>query len=248
VAGQQKAWVKWLHLGEYCYNTTHHRSIGMTPFRALYGYDSLTFMEIVLGDNRAPMAKDWIQESQEILKELKDHLQRAQNQQNIYADKNRVERSFEVGDLVYLRLQPYRQSSIKKNGVEKLKPHFYGPYRVSRRIGEVAYEVELPPGSKIHNVFHVSCLKKALGQQVTVTEELPPLDEEGQLILIPEDILEVREKKLRNKSIKEYLIKWKNLPIEDASWEGEQVLQHLDSELLVGKQFQAGETVRSPSI
>jgi hypothetical protein len=52
---------------------------------------------------------------------------------------------------------------------------------------------------------------------VTVTEELPPLDEEGQLILIPEDILEVREKKLRNKSIKEYLIKWKNLPIEDAS-------------------------------
>ena len=48
-------------------------------------------------------------------------------------------------------------------------------------------------------------------------------------------------------SIKEYLIKWKNLPIEDASWEGEHVLQHIDSELLVGKQFQAGETVRSPS-
>jgi hypothetical protein len=113
--------------------------------------------------------------------------------------------------------------------MEKLKPHFYGPYRVSRRIGEVAYEIELPSGRKIHNVFHVSCLKKALGQQVTVTEELPPLDEEGQLILIPEDVLEVREKRLRNMSIKEYLIKWKNLPIEDASWEGEQVLQHMDS-------------------
>jgi hypothetical protein len=65
-------------------------------------------MEVVLGDNRAPMAKDWIQESQEILRELKDHLQKAQNQQKIYADKNRVEHSFEVGDLVYLRLQPYR--------------------------------------------------------------------------------------------------------------------------------------------
>jgi hypothetical protein len=136
----------------------------MTPFRALYGYDSLTFMEVALGDNRAPMAKDWIQESQEILRELKDHLQRAQNQQKIYADKNKVERSFEVGDLVYLRLQPYRQSSIKRNGVEKLKPRFYGPYKVSRRVGEVAYEIELPPGRKIHNVFHVSCLKKALGQ------------------------------------------------------------------------------------
>jgi hypothetical protein len=95
--------------------------------------------------------------------------------------------------------------------MENLKLRFYGPYRVSRRVGEVAYEIELPPGRKIHNVFHVSCLKKELGQQVTVTKEFPPLDEEGQLILIPEYVLEVREKRLRNKNIKEYLIKWKNL-------------------------------------
>jgi hypothetical protein len=132
------------------------------------------------------------------------------------------------------------ETSIKRNGVEKLKPRFYGPYRVSRRVGEVAYEIELPPGSKIHNVFHVSCLKKALGQQVAVTEELPPLDEEGQLILIPEDVLEVREKRLRNRSIKEYLIKWKNLPIEDASWEGEQVLQHMIWNCLWESNFRQG--------
>jgi hypothetical protein len=69
----------------------------MTPFRALYGYDSLTFMEGALGDSRAPMARDWIQESREILRELKDHSHKAQNQQNLYADKNRVEHSFEVG-------------------------------------------------------------------------------------------------------------------------------------------------------
>jgi hypothetical protein len=101
----------------------------------------------------------------------------------------------------------------------------------------------------------VSCQKTVLSQlekvgghrDPPVTEELPPLDEEGQLILILEDVLEVVEKRLRNRSIKEYLIKWKNLPIEDASWEGEHVLQHIYSELLVGKQFQAGETVRSPS-
>jgi hypothetical protein len=135
-----------------------------------------------------------------------------------------IECNFEVGDLVYLRLQPYHQTPIKKNGVEKIKPHFYGPYKVSRRIGEVAFEIELPSGRKIHNVFHVSCFKNALGQQVIVIEELPPLDEEGQLILFPGYVLEVREKRLRNKSIKEYLIQWKNLPIEYASWEGEQVL------------------------
>jgi hypothetical protein len=103
-------------------------------------------------------------------------LQSAQNQQKIYADRHRVECSFEVGDLVFLRLQPYQQSSLKRSGAEKLKPKFYGPYRVIRRIGE---ELEILEGSKIHNVFHVSCLKKAVGQQVSISKELPPLDEEG---------------------------------------------------------------------
>jgi hypothetical protein len=55
VAGQQKVWVRWFQLGDYCYNNTHHISIGMTPFRALYNYDPLSFLEIYFGDNRAPM-------------------------------------------------------------------------------------------------------------------------------------------------------------------------------------------------
>jgi hypothetical protein len=77
VAGKHNAWVRWLHLGEYCYNTTHHMSIGMTPFRALYSYDPLFFIEISFGDSRALMVQDWVQQSQDILRELKDHLQRA---------------------------------------------------------------------------------------------------------------------------------------------------------------------------
>jgi hypothetical protein len=100
-------------------------------------------------------------------------------------DRHRIERSFEVGDLVFLRLQPYRQSSLKKSGVEKLKPRFYGPYRIMHRVCEVAYKLELPEGSKIHNVFHVSCLKKAMGQFINTSKELPRLDEEGQLELVP---------------------------------------------------------------
>jgi transposase InsO family protein len=60
VVGQQNAWVKWIYLGEYCHNTTHHLSIGMSPFKAMYSYDPLTFVEIVFGDSRSPMAKEWI--------------------------------------------------------------------------------------------------------------------------------------------------------------------------------------------
>jgi hypothetical protein len=219
----------------------------MSPFRALYGYDPLSFGEIAFGDSRAPMVQDWIQQNQNILRELKDHLQRAQNQQKVQADKHRVDHTFEVGDLVYLRLQPYRQASIKRNGANKLQSCLFGPYRVSKKIGVVAYELELPPGRKINNVFHVSCLKKSLGQHIRPIEVLPPMDEEGQLVLIPEEVLEVREKRLRNRSIKGYLIKWKDLPIEDATCKKEQVVREAGLELLKDIQFQVGETVMSPT-
>ena len=78
--------------------------------------EALNFADLAFGDNREPKAKDWVQDSQDILKVLKENLQAAQNQQKLYADRHRIERSFEVGDLVYLRLQPYRQSSLKKKG------------------------------------------------------------------------------------------------------------------------------------
>ena len=72
-----------------------------------------------------------------------------------------------------------------------------------RRIGQVAYELELPQGSRIHNIFHVSCLKKALGQHVIVTEELPPIDDEGHLVLQPEAIIDTRERQLRSRTVRE---------------------------------------------
>ena len=114
-------------------------------------------------------------------------------------------------------------------------------------MGEVAYELELPAKSKIHNVFHVSNLKKVVGQHIVTSSELPPLDDKGQLVLIPECILEVREQKLRNKIIINYLVQWKYMPIEEATWEVEQVLQHPALQLLEYKQILAGRTVMSSS-
>ena len=76
---------------------------------------------------------------------------------------------------------------------------------------------------------------------------LPPLDDEGKLILIPEAILDFREKELRSYVIREYLIKWKDVPIEDAKWESEEILQHPELRLLEEKQFLEGRTLMSPS-
>ena len=109
-----------------------------------------------------------------------------------------------------------------------------------RRIGQVAYELELPQGSKIHNVFHISCLKKALGQHVTVTDELRPTDDEGCLVLQPEAITDTRERQLRSRTVREFLVTWKNLPDEDATWENEKILQHPSLQLLEDKQHFAG--------
>ena len=104
VSNQQHAWVKWLHLGECCYNTSHHMSIGMPHFCPLYGYDALSFVDLALSDSRVPTASDFVKQSQDIIRSLKDNLQHAQNQQKLYADRKRTERSFEVGDLVFVRL------------------------------------------------------------------------------------------------------------------------------------------------
>ncbi|XP_057861872.1 uncharacterized protein LOC131070380 [Cryptomeria japonica] len=169
------------------------------------------------GDSRAPLTQDWLQESQDILKAFKENIQQAQNQQKLYANHHRIERSFEVGEMVFLRLQPYRQSSLKMSGAKKLKPQFYGQYHVLRRFGEVAYEIELPSERKIHNVFHISCLKKAIGQGTTTSSMLPPLDEEGKLVMVPVEILDKHERKLRNRVIIKYFVRWKDFPIDDAT-------------------------------
>ena len=87
VTGQQNAWVKWLYLGEYCYNNTHHMSIGMSPFKALYGYEATTFGDLINQESRVPGAQDFIQQSIDIMKSLKENLHHAQNQQKIYADR-----------------------------------------------------------------------------------------------------------------------------------------------------------------
>jgi hypothetical protein len=93
---------------------------------------------------------------------VRESLKVAQTQQKSYADKRRRDLLFEVGDFVYLKLSPMRGTRrFKVKG--KLAPRYVGPFKIVDRRGEVAYQLELPPQlSDVHEVFHVSQLKKCL--------------------------------------------------------------------------------------
>jgi hypothetical protein len=105
-----------------------------------------------------------------------------------------------------------------------LAPKFYGPYKISKRTGFVAYKLALPTTSKIHLMFHVSCLKKVVGQNCRVQTILPELDE-GSMWLQTEAVLNNREHHVRGRTIKEVLIKWKETTPDEATSEPTTILQ-----------------------
>lgn len=116
----------------------------------------------------------------------------------------------------------------------KLASKFYGPYPVETKVGTVVYKLKLPVGLAIHPVFHVSLLKKKLGDDVSVSPELPPFSDDGEILLEPEAIREVQWVKRGKRFLEKCLIKWKNLPIEDASWEPADIIQNQFPTLILG--------------
>lgn len=153
---------------------------------------------------------------------LQHHLERVQQRMKNQADKGRTERVFEVGDKVFLKLQPYLQSSVHHRANHKLAFKFYGPFEVLERIGSVAYKLQLPPTSMIHPVIHVSQLKKLVPPDRIISKVLPQEPPEHQS---PECVLARQSHNLGGTHVKEGLIRWTCMPDTLATWENLQEMK-----------------------
>ena len=133
--------------------------------------------------------------------------------------------SIAQGDQVFLQLQPSKLTSLKAEHCQKLVPKFYGPYTILKHVGQVAYQLALPSHSKFHPVSHVSFLKKVIGTKCQTQTTLPELDEEGSIWLQPEAVLDQREHRLCQRTIKEVLVQWKYTTPAYATWEPTTIMQ-----------------------
>ena len=224
-SAQPKKWLLWLSWAEFSYNTAYHTSTKLTPFEVVYGQPPPMVTPYEPSTTRFANVDRSLAARDRMLTMLKSNLLMAQNRMKTQADKHRSEREFQVGDMVYLRLVPYRLQSLAAHSYHKLLPKFYGPYEILEKLGPVAYKLQLPTGCKIHPVFHVSCLKKHLGTHVTPSLTLPRITEDGIVQDEPLAILERKLVKRGNAAGVDVLVHWKGHTPEDATWKDYHDLQ-----------------------
>jgi hypothetical protein len=201
----QSGWDKRLPYAEFSYNNSYQASLKMSPFQALYGRSCRTLLQW----NQQVFGPDILLEAKENIKMVQENLKIAQLRQRSYADTRRRELSFEVRDFVYMKVSPIR--GVRRFRVKgKLAPRYIGPYQILARRGEVAYQLSLPENlSVVHDVFHVSQLKKCL----RVPEEQFPVEgievqEDLTYIEKPTQILETADRVTRRKTIRMCKVRW----------------------------------------
>nr|AAQ56486.1 putative polyprotein [Oryza sativa Japonica Group] len=220
------SWDRNLPYAEFSYNNSYQASLQMAPYEALYGRKCRTPLLWDQTGERQVFGTDILREAEEKVKIIQERLRVAQSRHKSYADNRRRDLSFDEGDYVYLRVTPLR-GVHRFHTKGKLVPHFVGPYKIVNRRGEVAYQLELPQSlAGVHNVFHVSQLKKCLRvpteeanlEQIEVQEDLTYVQK-------PIRILEIEERRTRNRVIRFYKVQWSNHSEEESTWEREDELK-----------------------
>ena len=212
-------WKNWLPLAELWYNSSHHSSIGCSPFKALYGCEANLGVVPVITDDTPEDVRLVITNRELHLAALKHHMTRAQNRMKQYADRKRTDHTFAVGDMVLLKLQPYTQSSVANRPYPKLSSKYFGPYQILERVGLVAYKLQLPPGAQIHNVFHISQLKPFTANYAPVFDTLPITTDLQAAAAVPKKIVDRRLVKKGNAAILQVKVTWTGLSNSITTWE-----------------------------
>ena len=220
------SWDRHITLVEFVYNNSFQSSIGMAPYEALYGRKCRTPLCWTELSEKKVIGPDLIQETEEKVTMIRKILKVATDRQKSYADMKRKDIRYEIGEKVFLKVSPWKKvMRFGKKG--KLSPIFIGPYEVIEKVGPMAYRLALPSDlEKIHNVFHVSMLRRYRSDPSHVvsseTIELrPDLTYEEE----PVEILARGVKELRNKKILLVKVLWRNHKTEEATWENEETMR-----------------------
>ncbi|KAM6587859.1 hypothetical protein CsatA_010464 [Cannabis sativa] len=182
----------------------------------------------------AEASPDAVQHTNEAIQKIRARMITAQSRQKSYADLKRRDIEFEVGDHVFLRVTPRKGLSVKRFGKRgKLSPRYVGPFQILDRVGSVAYRIALPPSlSGVHNVFHVSQLRKYVSDPSHVLSyETLGLQEDLSYNERPIKILDQKDRILRNKTITLVKVLWRNSVVEEATWELESDMREQYPEL-----------------
>jgi hypothetical protein len=199
----------------------------MAPFEALYGRRCQTPLNWSQTGEHKIFGPNLVNEAEEKIRIIQANLKTAQSRQKSYADIRRSPLRFQVGDFVYLRVS--RTRGIQRFGEKgKLAPRYIGPFKVLDVCGPVTYRLQLPPQlAAVHNIFHVSQLKKCVKVPTEIIEfQAIQIEPDLTYTKYPIKILDTKEKSTRRKTIRIYKIQWNHHTEEEATWETESYLQH----------------------
>ncbi|KAL5564045.1 hypothetical protein UlMin_033792 [Ulmus minor] len=175
----------------------------MAPYEALYGRKCRSPIHWDEVGERKLLGPEIVQKTVDIVEKIRQRMKTAQSRQKSYTDRRRKPLEFVVGDKVFLKVAPMK-GGMRFGKKGKLSPRFVGPFEILERIGDLAYRVALPPAmSGIHNVFHVSILRKYIPDPSHVLS-YDTLDLRQDLTFeeSPVRILDREERELRQKKIR----------------------------------------------
>ncbi|GKA25124.1 putative reverse transcriptase domain-containing protein [Tanacetum coccineum] len=217
-----KGWERHLPLVEFSYNNSYHASIKAIPFKALYGRKCRSPICWAKVGGIQLIGPEIIHETTEKIVQIRQRLQAARDRQRSYANIRRKPLEFQVGDRVMLKVSPHK-GVIRFGKRGKLNPRYIGPFKILKRIGPMAYKLELPEKlSNVHNTFHISNLKKCLSDESLVIpmKELR-LDDKLNFVEEPVEIMDREVKQLKQSRIPIVKVRWNSKRGPEFTWERE---------------------------